>query len=197
MPISSRARVWTFILYPDSLPNNYIELIEEKILVPLVISPIHDKDVAEEGKGYNNTIYKKPHYHAMVMFTNVKSYKQVKELYQPLGVSHVDQVHSTQAMIRYFIHADHKDKSQYQKDDIKSFNGADIQSIFEKNDKEIYGNLADIIKLIDDNSIEEFSDLVKICLMPDYYNDYFELVCGKYHFFLLNYLKSVHFKNKN
>lgn len=189
----SRARVWTFISYPDSLPNNYLEYIEEELLVPFVMSPIHDKDIADEGKGYNGTPYKKPHYHNMVMFTNVKSYKQVKEMMQPLGVSHVAQVHSTQSMIRYFVHADHKKKAQYQKEDIKAFNGADIDNLFEKNDQEINGILKKMIDVINDNDISEYSQFINLCLTDEFFTDFFPLASGKYQFFILNYIKSKRF----
>jgi len=199
----SRARVWTFITYPESLPTNFKEIIEgdtdpqyDISLVPFVISPIHDKDLAEEGKGWNGTPYKKPHYHNMIMFSQVKSYKQVKDLVAVLGAGHVSQVHSTQSMIRYFIHADHKKKAQYKKEDILALNGADIDNLFEKNDREINGILKNIIEVINDNDITEYSEIVNLCLSPEYFEDWFPLVSGKYQFFIVNYLKSKHFKGK-
>lgn len=197
----SRARVWTFITYPDSLPDNVQEIIEGETtpqhdiaLVPLFISPIHDKDLADKGKGWNGTEFKKPHYHNMVMFSQVKSYKQVLEMVKPLGASHVSQVHSTQAMIRYFIHADHKEKAQYKREDIRAFNGADIDNVFEHNDKEVNGILKTLIQLIDDNDITEYHILVKLCMNdPDYFDKYFPLISGKYQFFVLNFIKSKRF----
>jgi hypothetical protein len=192
---TGKTRVWTFLTYPDSLPSNFDEVIEE-MHVPIVTSPIHDKDIAPEGKGWNNTPYKKPHYHNMIMFQGVKSSKQVSELVKKLGASHVEHVHSTQAMIRYFIHLDHKDKAQYKKEDIKAFNGADIESILEKNDREINGILKQMINIIDNNDISEFSQMVRLCMTDEYFNDYFPLISGKYQFFILNYIKSKHFKNR-
>lgn len=189
----SRARVWTFITYPDSLPTNFLSFIEDDLLVPFVMSPIHDQDLADEGKGWNGTRYKKPHYHNMVMFTNVKSYKQVVDMVRPLGAGHVSQVHSTQAMVRYFIHADHKQKAQYRKEDIKTFNGADLDNLFEKNDQEINGILKKMIELINDNDIDEYSQFINLCLTEEYFNDFFPLASGKYQFFILNYIKSKRF----
>lgn len=199
----SRARVWTFITYPDSLPSNLQAIIEgdtepihEIANVPLVISPIHDKDVADEGKGYNGTIYKKPHYHNMVLFSQVKSYKQVVAMVKPLGASHVSQVHSTQSMVRYFIHADHKQKAQYKKQEIRAFNGVDVDHIFEHNDREVMGMVKELIELIDDNDIVEYHVLVKLCLRPEFYERYFPLVTGKYQFFVLNFIKSKMYEAK-
>lgn len=186
----NRARVWTFITYPESLPENYQEIIEEKLTVPFVMSPIHDKDVNKDGEP------KKAHYHNMVMFTNVKSYNQVvNDIASFLGAGHCDQVHSTQAMIRYFIHADQKDKAQYQKEDIKCFNGADLDSLFEKNDKEIYSNLNEMLQLIDDNQIGEFSEFVNY-VRQEKLTEWFPLVCGQYSYFLMSYIKSIRFKKQ-
>lgn len=185
----SRARVWTFITYPESLPENYEEVIQERLTIPFVMSPIHDKDKKKDGDGF-----KKAHYHNMVMFTNVKSYKQVTELVACLGASHADQVHSTQAMIRYFIHADQADKAQYSKDDIRCFNGADVETLFEKNDKEIYANLNDMLQVIDDNQIIEYSDFV-FYVRQNMYSEWFPLVVGQYSFFIRNYITSLRFKN--
>jgi len=195
-----RARVWTFITYPDSLPENFKEILEGETvpqmdiaLVPIFISPCHDKDLADTGKGWNGTEFKKPHYHNMIMFSQVKSYKQVLAMLKPLGVTNVSQVHSTQAMIRYFIHADHKEKAQYKKEDIRALNGADIENVFAINDKEVNGILKNLINLIDDNDITEYHVLVKLCLTPDYFETYFSLISGKYQFFVLNFIKSRRF----
>ena len=210
MPNSFRNRVWTFILYPDSLVNNFEDIINGDTNprlaianVPLILSPIHDMDIAKEGHGWRKdkegNEYKKPHYQAMIMFSQVKSYSQVSEMVSCLQKEkpvHVSQVHSTQSMIRYFIHADHKDKAQYRKEDIKAYNGADIDHIFEKNDQEINGILRDMINFIEDNDINEFSDFIKISCEDEYFNDWFPLASGKYQFFIVNYLKSKHFKEK-
>lgn len=184
----SRARVWTFITYPESMPENWKEIIEERLLVPFVMSPLHDKDLKEDGT------FKKAHYHNMVMFSNVKSYKQVGELVSCLGGTvAVSQVHSTQAMIRYFVHADQKQKAQYNKKDIQSFNGADIDNLFEKNDKEIYGMLSDILEFIEDNTITEFIDLLNHC-RKESLTDWFPLVSGKYSYLLTQAVNSKRFK---
>jgi hypothetical protein len=199
-----RARVWTFITYPESLPENFKEIIEgdtnpqhDIALVPFFISPCHDKDLAEGKAGWNGTPYKKPHYHNMVMFSQVKSYKQVLAMVKPLGASHVSQVHSTQGMIRYFIHADHKDKAQYKKEDIRAFNGADIDHILTQNDREINGIVRTLIQLIDDNDINEYHVLVKLCMTPEYFETYFHLISGKYQYFVINFIRSKMFDKKS
>lgn len=182
-----RARVWTFITYPESLPDDYEEIIEERLTIPFVMSPLHDKDVNKDGTP------KKAHYHNMVMFTNVKSYKQVVDMVRVLGAGHCDQVHSTQAMVRYFIHADQKDKAQYLKEDIKCFNGANLETLFEKNDKEIYMNLNDMMSVIDERGFTEFAQFVDFT-RKEMFSEWFPLVCGQYAYFLMNYIKSKRYE---
>ena len=43
-----RARTWTFIVYPESAPQNWRELLDE-CHVSWVESPLHDKDVNPDG----------------------------------------------------------------------------------------------------------------------------------------------------
>ena len=42
-----RSNKWTFLLYQESAPENYLEILEE-MHVPFVLSPWHDKDVNKE-----------------------------------------------------------------------------------------------------------------------------------------------------
>lgn len=38
-----RARAWTFIVYPDSAPENWRDILDSKC-IPWVESPLHDPD---------------------------------------------------------------------------------------------------------------------------------------------------------
>lgn len=183
-----RARTWTFITYPESMPEEWESMLEDRLMVPFIQSPLHDQDIAEQGKGWNGTEYKKPHYHNMIMFTNVKSYKQVSDMVRFLGAGHVQQVHSTQAMVRYFIHADQPKKTQYLKENIRAWNGADIDHIWEKNDKEIHANLDQLFSLISDNDLIEYKLLVDHCRKHE--PELFPLVVGSYAFVINQYIKS-------
>ncbi|WP_136294288.1 Rep family protein, partial [Streptococcus pyogenes] len=60
-----KARYFTFLLYPESIPNDW-ELKLEMLGVPMAISPLHDKDKSNvEGQQY-----KKPHYHVLYIAKN-------------------------------------------------------------------------------------------------------------------------------
>lgn len=60
-----KARYFTFLLYPESIPNDW-ELKLEMLGVPMAISPLHDKDKSNvEGQKY-----KKEHYHVIYVSKN-------------------------------------------------------------------------------------------------------------------------------
>ena len=55
-----KARYFTFLLYPDSIPEDW-EMRLELIGVLIAVSPLHDKDLSDiEGQ-----LYKKAHYHVI------------------------------------------------------------------------------------------------------------------------------------
>lgn len=53
-----KGRNWAFLVYPESLPSNWEDIITETGL-PMAFSPLHDKDVNPNGEE------KKPHYHVI------------------------------------------------------------------------------------------------------------------------------------
>ncbi|HEN3145740.1 TPA: hypothetical protein U4W96_002137, partial [Streptococcus agalactiae] len=60
-----KARYFTFLLYPESIPSDW-ELKLELLGVPIAVSPLHDRDKSEvEGQQY-----KKPHYHVIYVSKN-------------------------------------------------------------------------------------------------------------------------------
>ena len=51
-----KARYFTFLLYPESIPNDWIDNLE-LIGVPIAISPLHDKDLSDvEDKNIKKNI---------------------------------------------------------------------------------------------------------------------------------------------
>ena len=68
-----KKRNWAFTAWPDSLPQDWKERLEQTGL-PVAISPIHDKDVNPDGTP------KKAHYHVMLFYSGTTSYNVVKLL---------------------------------------------------------------------------------------------------------------------
>ena len=51
-----KKRNWAFVCYPESLPDNWQDILIESG-IPFAISPLHDRDMNADNTE------KKPHYH--------------------------------------------------------------------------------------------------------------------------------------
>lgn len=67
-----RANKWTFLLYQDSAPENHKEILD-RMGVPFVLSPWHDKDINEETGNLKKLI-------DMVCFSLIRSRAKAKFL---------------------------------------------------------------------------------------------------------------------
>src|SRR5699024_2434671 len=117
-----RTRSWTFILYPESAPKNWKEILDE-LFIEWVESPLHDKDTNPDGT------VKKAHWHILLMFPSVKSYDQVLEITQKLNALAPQKAMSAKGVVRYMLHLDNPEKYQYKKADIKAHGGADLNEL--------------------------------------------------------------------
>ena len=54
-----KKRNWAFVCYPESMPKNWLEILQETGS-PIAISPLHDKDKDPDEKE------KKAHYHVII-----------------------------------------------------------------------------------------------------------------------------------
>ena len=77
-----KARYFTFLLYPESIPEDW-EMKLESIGLPIAISPLHDKDLSDvEGQKY-----KKAHYHVIYVAKNPVTTDSVRK--KEIGRAHV------------------------------------------------------------------------------------------------------------
>lgn len=151
----NRARVWADVLYLDSLPENWQDMLIRMGLVFVCI--LHDKDVNPDGT------LKKPHYHLLLFFDGKKSFEQIKEITDILNAPNPQRVKNPKGMVRYLIHMDNPEKHQYKREDIKCYGGADIEQYFElsmSSRTEIFGDMADFIM---DSEIDNYADFLLYC----------------------------------
>ena len=114
---TQRKFVWLGIVYPDSAPADWVDQLK-LTCDRLIISPIHDQDILEDGSG----TLKKAHYHVIMAFDTMKSYDQVFVPFNQItGVSKIEACRSARSAVKYLIHADDPQKAQYSKDDIQDF----------------------------------------------------------------------------
>lgn len=137
----TKARHFSFIIYPESIPTDWKECLE-KLGVPMAVSPLHDRDEKKDKATWddNNDLvvngkhYKKPHYHVLYIAKNPVTTESVrKKIKRALGVkavSHIEIVDSVENTFKYLTHeskdAIRKKKHVYAKADITYINDFDI-----------------------------------------------------------------------
>ncbi len=184
----TRTRNWLFILYPESAPENWRDLLDE-MHIPWIESPLHDKDVIDDG---NNT-KKKDHKHIMLMYPIVKNFEQVKEITDALNQPIPQPCRSTAGSVRYFAHLDNPEKAQYSRDEIIGHNGVDVQRIIDTSSDRTQ-TIKDIITWINENDCYRFNDLVNYAMAEN--EHWFNLLVNGYTRFLSEYLKDKWHQHK-
>ena len=148
--MNRKARYWTFVAYPESLPCDLYDFLTENGLV-FAISPLHDKDINPTGE------LKKPHYHVLLEFPGPTTYKNVKEnitdvLLQPIP----NAVMSLRGAYRYLCHLDNPDKHQYSVNDIRRSESFEL--VLTKTELNVIKS--QILSDICINNIYEYCDLI-------------------------------------
>lgn len=184
-----RTRNWTIIIYPDSAPENWRDIIDEEH-IEWVESPLHDKDISPDGT------LKKAHYHVLLLFGGVKSYEQVLDFIQPLNCPIPKRVHNAKALVRYMAHLDHPDKEQYNVSKIVAHGGVDIYELLKANSSERYSIIREMITFIKEYNIDEFQDLVDYAL-ENHFDDWFPLIADNSTILLNQYIKSQRHRKLN
>lgn len=155
MAKEKRSNKWAFLLYQESAPKNYIDILEN-LHIPFVLSPWHDKDINKETGEF-----KKSHKHGALFFDSLKSYSQVSELLtENLNTpAHVEIVMSPKGLYDYFIHAENPEKTLYNIEDIESGCGFELDKfLISNNNDELFSTIIDIIE---EYNFTEFNNLVK------------------------------------
>ena len=149
-------RSWAFVMYPDSMPTNWQEIIQQSGL-PIAISPLHDKDTDPTGE------IKKPHYHCICYYENPTTFNSVKSnICDKLNATIPQKLESLRGMYRYHLHLDNPEKYQYSDTDRQFFNGFDIGQCNKLTHTETFKIILQIFDFCFDNNINEYSDLIKI-----------------------------------
>ena len=186
MSKDKRSNKWAFLIYQESAPENYLDVLEE-MHIPFVLSPWHDKDVNKETGEF-----KKAHKHGVLFFESLKSYTQVSELLtEKLHTpSHVEVVMSPKGMYDYFIHAENPDKTLYNMDEIESGCGFELEQFLITNNNDQF--LSTVIDIIEEHNFTEFNNLVRYARVEN--PSLLNLIIDKTYFFA-KYLDSRRHSN--
>ena len=176
-----KSKYWTFLMYQDSMPKNYKEIIE-KWCIPVAISPIHDKDLKEDGT------LKKPHYHVVIYYNNTTTYNKIMDMIKPLGAEYAEPVISFKGMYEYLIHKNNKEKAQYDEKDIQNIGFDKIEDLVGYSESEQEEIKREIISLINNNNFYEFKEIYDYCLKNELYKC--TTILSHASIFFENYLRS-------
>lgn len=165
-----RTRNWSFILYPESAPRNWRDMLDNEH-IQWVESPLHDKDVNE-----GDAETKKPHYHILLMFEGVKTFEQIKVLTTRLNAPTPQQAHSVKGLVRYMAHMDNPEKYQYDKSGIIGHGGADIAELLKPTSADRYALIREMAQFVKDRDITEYNELFYYA-MEERFEDWFPLLC--------------------
>lgn len=180
---NKRSLYWTFILYPESAPSDWREILNTMGL-SYIVSPLHDADFNPDGTK------KKEHYHITLVFGSVKAYHQVKEITDKLNCPIPQIVHNMRGVVRYKAHLDNPEKAQYRVDDIEAV-GVDLDkflySASEEKERRLKA-IKDMIFFIKEQDLSEFTHILEWSSLNEPY--WFELLCSNSAYVINCYLKS-------
>ena len=157
MAENTKKRNWTFVLYPESAPADWQEIIKISGLMA-AISPLHDKDLNPTGEA------KKAHHHILLVYSGPTTYNSVAKFTASLNATIPQPLESVRGMYRYFSHKDNPEKYQYDEADIRTLNGFNIADLVELSRSEVNEIKTRMLKLIRDVGITEYSGLVDFLL---------------------------------
>lgn len=179
-----KERYWTFIVYPESLPEDWKEILQQTGL-QIAISPLHNKDLNADGE------IKKPHYHILLFFNGPTTYSRVEKITKMVNGTIPKRVISAIGMIRYLTHKDNPEKAQYDERDITTINGLDIEDVQGMTMSMELELKKGIIQLCKVKKITEYASLINYLIKEDM-RDMFKIASSNTMFFN-SYLKSMKF----
>lgn len=165
-----RTRNWATIIYPrmkegeeTTTPDNWCEILEQ-LAVKAVVSPVHDKDLKEDGE------YKKAHRHVVIAFDGVKTEKQAKEIFEKIGGVGAEPVNSLYSMTRYLTHMDNPEKAQYSSLDVLTFGGYEYKRYANTKDDEerqVVSNIGKIFSICAEKCMYDFGEVAEYLLSEE------------------------------
>ncbi len=181
-----RTRNFGTVVYPESAPENWQSILAE-MCIPCFISPLHDQDVDPGGEP------KKPHYHVMLMYDNVKTKDQAQEVFDQIGGVGNETVQSIRGYARYLCHLDNPEKAQYSPDDVLAYGGADyITTIGLVIDK--YKAIGEIMDFCVNHDVYGYATLLMWCRVNN--PGWFRVLCDNGSFVIKEFLKSLKWESQ-
>lgn len=175
-PPTSKSKYFCAILYPDSSTYDtdkvFKALAEEHLT--FAVSPIHDKDVEEDGSP------KKAHYHLLLAYSSATTLNNIRGWFKVCGMPE-SELHSVRVCasgvgyFRYLTHRDNPEKAHYNESDIRVYNDPD--ELFKKFSKTASDKLDDLVRIfqiVDELNTISFHSLIQYLMLNE--RDLFKLL---------------------
>ena len=151
-----KGRFWGCIFYPES--QNSWQVIEEKARqygYPIAISPLHDKDIDENGN------LKGAHRHAIIAFNNTTTEEHAERVLTDIfnGTKPI-LIGSPWSMYQYHTHENDSTKFRYSDSDRIFLNSFDINNYHIVTESETLSKQIECDLYVREVGILEYSDLV-------------------------------------
>lgn len=172
----TKSKYFCAMLYPDStsydIDNIFKALAEEHLT--FAVSPIHDKDVDEDGN------LKKRHYHLLLAYSSATTLNNIRRWFNACGMPE-SELHAVRVCAsgvgyyRYLTHKDNPEKAQYSDKDIRIFNDSD--ELFKKFSKTASDKIDDLIRIfqiVDELNTISFHSLIQYLMLNE--RDLFKLL---------------------
>lgn len=166
-----KKRNWAFVLYPESAPDDWVEILQQTGL-PCAISPLHDKDVNPDNTK------KKAHYHVIVTYNGPTSYNVVKALTDRLKQPIPQVLEQVKGYYRYLTHKDNPEKAQYPESEIRAINGFQISDFVEMTKSEVMAIKMRLQTIIRENEFYEYAQLMDYLLDCGTFEEYDVASCN-------------------
>lgn len=184
---------WSFVVWQESAPDHWVNILNS-LQIAAAVSPLHDQDVWDYGdeevrSGKKQAgEKKKPHWHVNLYYESKKTFDQVLEDLEPIGVKFIKNIRSKKAADRYLCHLnDEGRKHVYDPDEVICLNGAQPE-IYDEEDEPDPAKFRDaLIDLIVKDNIREYSTLIETVK-----NSYYDLLdyASTHTIFLNTYISS-------
>lgn len=148
-----KKRNWAMVLYPESAPNDWREILTQTGL-QCAISPLHDKDLNPTGEP------KKAHYHIIMCYSGPTSFNVVKALCDDLKQPIPQALEQIRGYYRYLTHKDNPEKYQYSEEEITTVNGFNISDYVDLTKSEVTEIKKRLQMLIRNMNFIEYSDFM-------------------------------------
>lgn len=155
-----KKRHWACVVYPDSAPEDWRNILQQSGL-QCAISPMHDADAnADETE-------KKAHWHIIMCWPGPTTYAVAKAMTDKLCAPIPQALESVRGYYRYLTHKDNPEKVQYDDRDIVCINGFNVADFVDLTRSEVTVIKRALVDFIRRENVVEYSALLDALLDAD------------------------------